>query len=457
MKHTIGKYLVRVLFLIGCSVAIIFSSCKKDKDILPAGVQDDADVLGAEYTDTITMDAHTVRVDSVVSFNDGTKFLGSNQDPVFGRTDVSLYTKFSINAINISFPEANLVSSEIILVVKSLDFKGDYLTPLTYQVFEMNQNVPVDQSYYSSPKNWYNPNSLVASRTCTFDIINGTYVVRIPVNNTYAAAILNNPQFLVDNATFQNTYKGFYITAKSTNLNPVSAQGAIVKVDLDNALSGFFVHYQEGEISAAKTTSTYCFPFNGDKVRRFNEFVHTPTSGGNNLFTQQLAGDTTKGAQALFAQGLGGARIKFHLPFLMNFVKEHKIAVNQAEIRFKVDVGLNGLNGNYFPPLKMAIFAADSAGRELFTYDQLNSVDFVRYGGYYDAENHEYVFNISREIQTVLNGKKKNYGYYLVVGDGDRSYAVRRDDRAERVVIGSVASSLYKPVFKLTYTPFTND
>jgi hypothetical protein len=56
-----------------------------------------------------------------------------------------------------------------------------------------------------------------------------------------------------------------------------------------------------------------------------------------------------------------------------------------------------------------------------------------------------------------MNGVKKNYGYYLVVADGDPAYAARRDDRAERVVIGSSASTSYKPVLKLTYTPFTND
>jgi hypothetical protein len=441
----------------GCTAVIVLSSCKKDKDILPYNVKDDADLLGAEFTDTITMEAHTVGVDSVVSFNDGTKFLGSNQDPVFGRTDVSLYTKFSIKEIGVSFPNANLVSSEIVLAVKSIDFVGDFLTPLTYQVFEMNQNVPADQTYYSYPKNWYNANGMIANRTCTFDIINGTYVVRLPVNSTYAAAILNSPQFLLDNTTFQNTYKGFYITCKSSNLNPISAQGAITRIDLDNALSGFYLYYQEGAISASKETKSYRFPFNGDQVRRFNEFVQTPVNGAHNLLTQQLAGDTTKGSQALFAQGLGGARIKFHVPFLMNFVKDHKISVNQAEIRFKVDQGINGADGNYVPSSKLAIFAMDSTGHELFTYDQLNSVDFARYGGYYDPDNHEYVFNISRDVQTILNGKKKNYGFYLVVGDGDRSYAIRRDDRAERVVIGGLASSLYKPVFKLTYTPYTNN
>jgi hypothetical protein len=457
LKSILGKYFVRILFLAGCSAVIILSSCKKDQDVLAYQIKDDSDVLGAEYTDTITMEAHTIGFDSVVSFNDGIKFIGSNQDPVFGRTDVSLYTKFSINEIGVAFPGKDLVSAEIVLAVKSLDFVGDVLTPLTYQVFEMNQNVPGDATFYSNPKNWYNPGSMIATHTCTLDVKDGIYIIRIPISNTYASAILNNPQYTTDNTTFQNTYKGFYITCKSTNLNPVSAQGAIVRIDLDNAASGLWLYYQDSPISTSKVTEAKRFPFSGDQVRRFNEFKHTPANGANNLLVQQLAGDSTKGPQALFAQGIAGTRIKFQIPYIMNFVKDRKVSVNQAEIRFKVDVGLNGSDLKYNPSSKLAIFAMDSLGRDLFTYDQLNSVDFARYGGFYDSENQEYVFNISRDIQNMFNGKKKNLGFYLIVGDGDRSYAVRRDDRAERVVIGGVGNALYKPVFKLTYTPYTND
>ncbi|MBK7816274.1 MAG: DUF4270 family protein [Sphingobacteriaceae bacterium] len=459
MKNRIHTFLFP--FEISIFVISLFSvSCKKDTDILNASAQDQEDVLNGFYSDTATMVAHTINVDSVVSFNDAVKFLGSNQDPVFGRTDVSLYTKFSIpnNLVGVSFPDANLVSSEIVIAVKSLDFVGDYQCPLTYEVFEMNQNIPTTQSYFSKPKSWYNSGNLLASRTCSFDVINGLFVVRIPVNNTYASAILNNPQYLLDNTTLQNTYKGFYITCRSTNLNPVSAQGVIAKLDLDNALSGFYLNYQEGEISASKQTKVFKFPFSGTDVVRFNEFKHDATSGAHNLLTQQLQGDSAKGSQGLFLQGLGGAKVKFKIPFLTNFTSQHKISVNQAQIRFKVDQGISGSDGKYGAPLKLAVLAMDSASREIFTYDQISSSDFMRYyGGSYDYESKEYVFNISRDIQAIMNGSKKNWGFYLVVADGDRAYAVRRDDRSERIVIGGSASTLYKPVFKLTYTPLSND
>ncbi len=441
----------------------ILISCKKDKDILPADVQDQSDALNAQFSDTVTMTAHTIDVDSVRSLNDATKFLGSNQDPVFGRTDVSLYTKMSIDKVLLEFPNATLVSAEIVIAVKSLDFVGDYQCPLTYQVFGMNQNIPatdvstgLGKPYYSAPKNWYDPTNKIAERTCTYDVINGILVVRIPVNSTYAAAVLANSAYLKDNTTFQNTYKGFYITAKSTNLNPVSAQGVIAKLDLENPLSGFHIYYQTGEISASKTTSVHTFPFKGAEVVRFNEFKHEHSSGANSLLTQQLQGDSAKGAQGLFLQGLSGVKVKLKIPHLLNFVKDKPISVNQAEIRFKIDMGISSIDSKYYPPSRLAILAMDSLSNEIFTYDQINSLDFARYGGKYDSGTQEYVFNISRDIQKIMNGEKKNYGFYLVVADGDPAYAARRDDRAERIVLGGT-SSLYKPVFKITYTPFDND
>jgi len=441
-------------------ISSIFLSCKKDTNILGASVQDESDILNAQFSDTATIFAHTIYSDSTISFNDGVKFLGSNQDPVFGRTDVSLYTKFALpnNITNVSFgDDANLVSAEVVLAVKSVDFVGDYQTPLTYQVFEMSQNVPTGTINYSNFKNGYNAGNLLGTYTGTFEVLNGLFLIRIPINNTYASAILNNPQYLINNETFQNTYKGLYITTKSSNLNPSSAQGAITKMDLDNSLSGFHMYYQNGTVLASKETKTFVTTFGGTTGVRFNEFKYNYLNGSNNLLSQQLLGDSVAGSQGLFLKGMGGTRIKMQIPFLTNFAAKEKVSVNKAEITFKVDQGLNGSDIKYLPPLKIAILAIDSLNREIFTYDQYSSIDFARYGGNYDSDNKEYVFNISREIQILMNGKRKNLGFYIVVADGDRAYTVRRDDRAERVVLGGTGSTLYKPTLKLTYIPFTNN
>lgn len=439
---------------------LLVSACKKDKSVLGADIQDPDDVLGAVVTDTSKIYAHTIPFDSAASFNDNLKFLGSNQDPVFGRMDVSLYTKYSLpnNITNVSFgDDANLVSSEIILAVKSIDFVGDYLTPMTYKVFEMNTNLTSDKVYYTNKTSYYNASNLLGSYTGTLSVMNGAFVIRIPVNSTYASAILNNPQYLLNNTVFQNTYKGLYITTSSTDLNPSTAQGVIAKYDLDASLSGFYLYYQNGTPGPGKETKTFKFPFNGSNVTRFNEVKHKYNDGGSQLLIKQMQGDTSVGAQGLFLRGLGVTKVKLQIPYLTNFVSKHKIAVNRADLIVKVDQGLNGSSGNYVPPTKMALLAMDSLSREIFTFDQLSSIDFARYGGDYDSDNKQYVFNISRDIQTIMNGGRKNLGFYLVIANPDKLYTPRRDDRAERVVLGGTSSALYKPVFRITYIPFVND
>lgn len=428
--------------------------------MLAANVQDQEDVLGAVITDTSMIYAHTIDVDSVPSFNDAIKFIGSNQDPVFGRTDVGLYTKFSLpnNITNVSFGEdAELISAEIVLAVRSLDFVGDAFTALHYEVFEINKELSSNQIYYSNQNKNHNASNLLGSFTGTFGLQEGQLVLRIPINATYAKSILTNPQFLLNNTVFQSTYKGFYISAEKSNLNPVSAQGAITKVDMDSQKSGLFLYYRNGSAGPTKQTKTFRFPFNGTNVIRYNTFKYQPGSGGHPLLTKQLQNDTVAGKMGLFLKGIGGTKVKIQIPYLTNFVKNNKISVNRAEVIFKVDQSLNGSDLKYNVPSLLALLAIDSLGRELYLTDQLSSIDFARYGGSYDATNKQYVFNISRDIQNLMNGKRKNLGFYLVLANPDKLFTPRRDDRAERVVLGGANSVQYKPSFRLTYTPFVND
>jgi hypothetical protein len=81
----------------------------------------------------------------------------------------------------------------------------------------------------------------------------------------------------------------------------------------------------------------------------------------------------------------------------------------------------------------------------------------VKYGGNYDATNKQYVFNIARQIQKILNGET-DYGFYLVNASPNKSFVIRRDNRLERVVIGGKITPItYKPIFKVTYVKYPFD
>jgi hypothetical protein len=446
---------------------IAFASCKKDHSVLGVDVQPENDGLNASFCDTAIVSGYSLKNDSIPSYNDNLKYLGSNQDPTFGRMDVGLCLNANIpnGVTGTSFgDDANLVSAEIVLAVYSLNFVGDQNTPLTYSVFALDSSLNTSRLYYSNNTKLHNPNSLLGTYTGTYTALDGKLVLRIPIDKNFARSILNNPQYLVDNATFLNYYKGFYISASGSNLNPVSAQGVITKFNLEDAISGFYLHYQKGTPSATKQDIDFKFNFSGSSAVRFNTVKYQPNQGGNYILSQQLQGNTNLGTQNLFLKGLGGTKLNLELPFL-NYLKSYSdtvpIAINRAEFIFNVDPSFLAAVGNgiYFTPPKLALLPLDSAGKETFSMDQLTIIDFGKYGGNYDEVNNRYVFNLARHVQAILNGKRKYYGFRLVVADPSGALAVRRDNYAERVVLAgnNHPNAALRPKFNLSFIKFKND
>lgn len=321
----------------------------------------------------------------------------------------------------------------------------------------MNANIDATKTYYTNQSALYNANSKLGTFTGTISTYEGLYALRIPIDKAYAEAMLQTPAYLLNNSVFQETYKGLYITASNSNLNPVSAQGIIAKYNLEDVRTGLYLYYQNGTVSSEKETKSFVFPFSGAGVTRFNVVNHQHASGGHSYLNAQLGGDSLLGSEGLFLQGLGGTKIKIQMPYLLNYVKDNPVSINKAEVVFKVDEAIGGSSFAYSVPPKIAILGIDSLGREIYTYDQQSSIDFIRYGGNYNSTTKEYVFNIAREFQILMNGTRKNYGFYIVLADGDRILVSRRDDRAERVVFGGSSNSTLKPQLRLTYVPYTND
>ncbi len=442
-------------------VSIIFSGCKKDHGILGVDAQPTADALNVRFSDTCKISAHTLKYDSIASFNDRYKFLGSNHDPIFGRTDVGLYINASIpnGLTGVAFPDANLISAEIILTVADLKFAGSSTAALNYSVFPISTALNRSTVYYSNNERSHNKNSLLSNYTGTYSVIGEKLVLRIPIDNNYASAILNNPQYLTDNTTFQNTYKGFYITAAGSNLNPVNAQGVITRFDVEDAASGLYLYYQTGTPSAIKETKTYRFTFSGAESVKYNTIKHyqgdlTP---GTAIYQQLVQKDSTFGKQNLFLQGLGGSKVKLYIPGIKHYSDSFPIAVNRAEVTFNMDPSFVTTGGTYIAPPVLSLLPISADGRELFAFDQQNITDLERYNGYYDYTNNKYVFNIARHVQAILRGTIPNYGFYLVVADPAPLYTPRRDSYSQRIIIAGSDNAALKPKFNLSYIKLSSD
>jgi hypothetical protein len=441
-------------------IVIAVFSCKKKPDTtLTANVQGGEDALFAYVSDTATMEMHTIPYDSIRTYQDPFKYLGSNQDPVFGRTNASIYTNVSLpnSVFDITFGDDAVLDSAEFILTFTQSFVGDTTNALRYQAYQLTEAMDINRLYCTY-------NTVAHSAGLLSDVVrrisytSGYYTIRMPLDKNYAAGMINNPQFLVDNTTFQNTYKGFYFTTQNTALNP-GYQGALMKIDLDNPISGVYVYYHNGSSSSSRVPKSYRFPFSGDNSSRFNHVDYDYHSAANSLLVEQLdKSDTTKGRQNLFIKGLGGSKTVIRLPYIKNYADSCPIAVNRAELIFNIDQSfINNGSGTYDPPNQISMVACDANGREIYLKDQYYTADLLRFGGSYDPVNKQYVFNISRHLQDIMSGKMYNYGFYLVVANTDRFSVPRRDDKAERAVLGGLANALYKPTFRLTYVRFPYD
>lgn len=443
------------------SLVVVFSCKKKNDDsILGLDVQPENDLVGVTITDTVSVFMHTQKVDSVKSYNDQYKYLGSNQDPVFGRTDASIYTNFSIsnNLTNVSFGTNPIADSAEIVMRFLGDALGDTSTVLTYDVYVLNDKLVSGTSYYTSNK-ISKSFSKVSTLTGKLKFRGGNVCLVLPLDNNLAQFILQTNSNLTNNIAFQNAYKGFYIT---TSNSPLGAPGfgAIRRFDLDDNISGVNIYYHDGNSVSSKGQS-FQFTFRGIDALRFNNIKHNYTSGASSNLYDQISGtgtiDTLKGNSDVYLNCFGGTRARIYLPYLKNFSDSQNVSISRAELIIKIDETISPYNANYGYPSGLALIACGPDGVEELVYDQLETTDFIKYGGNYDDSKKQYVFNIARQMQKIITHKITNYGFYLVNALPNRSYVARRDNRLQRIVFGGKNNSNYKPIFKVTYVKYSFD
>jgi hypothetical protein len=445
-----GLRAVVFLFVIG----VLFSCKKKDtQSVLGLDVQPENDLLGVTITDSTSLFMHTQKIDSVRTYNDQYKFIGSIQDPVFGQTHASLYTNFSIvnNLTNVSYGSNPVMDSSEIVLRFADQYSGSFNQELTYDIYLLNEKIQSGVSYYSNKD--FSKTKVASVKTKPVSR-NGLFYLVLPFDDNLAQYIIQTTSNLTSNTAFIDAYKGIYITTSNSNVSPVS-QGSLIRYNLDDDFSGINIYYHDGN-SVSSKTKTAQFPFKGTDAQRLNHFDHNYyAAASTNLFEQVLNNDTTKGNNSVYLNSFGGTRVKVHLPFIKNFTDSEHVSISRAELILKVDK--NSLSSAFRAPDQLALIATGPEGVEELVYDQLEITDFTKYGGGYDTTYKYYKFNIARQMQKIITGKIYNYGFYLVNALSVKTYVAKRDSRLERVVFGGKNNPAFTPVFRVTYIKYPYD
>jgi hypothetical protein len=450
-KFTLNEILPRLagakFFIAGAVALSLFAaSCKKESPI-GLDVQPEGDLLHTRVTDTVSITTYTVKDDSVKTDDlpSGTTLLGSYNDSVFGVAEASVYSQFRLPTNAPNFTGATLDSIVLSLAYEGPSpFYGSITDQQTLKVYQVIETISKDASYYSNQDLDVYPSDLTASGngyTFTPNVTDSVLVgakkekpqVRIPLNINFGYLILTAGQNtnLATNTSFLEFLKGLYIAP--ANGAQQKGQGSILTFNLLDGKSGVNLYYHIG-------TEALSYRLQVDaSAARFSRFKHNYT--GTPVETE--LSNPSLGQDVSYIQGMAGVKTKIMFPQVKHLTDSGKIAVNHAELIIKGDPST--IHNLYPAPDKLFLLPATSTGSN---GNLIGWADFQEgasyYGGTYDITTNEYHFNVSRYVQSIIDGTAADYGLYLIIAGN----AVN----ADRLVIGGGSNPVNGMKLRLTYT-----
>jgi len=393
------------------------SSCKRqDGNVIIEG--QNLENLGIYRTDTFTLEARTIKEDSLPGNNISYLVLGSLNDPEFGPSRSSIYAKTKIVEPINNFPN-NIEPDSALLFIPMVGNNNFYGNKNTIQTLKIN---PLSESFVN--KIYYQTNTLktndniesvyrgplfresidsICYQKTKIKLPNG---ILIKLSKEFARHLQQLPIEAYQTTEGLNKYfKGISITPESSDLPP--GEGGLGVFDINNEFSiadraKILLYYND--------TSTFVFGFDG-KLNSLNHSDHGP-------FTPEIISELSNPnpQQITYIQSMNGLKTWIRIPYLTNLAKDGNIAINKAEITFHLKE--NSFNTSYYAPPRLNLFQPlnDSNFRNSLTRDGATS----GYGGILFEGSNYYKFDITRFIQHILTtqvnlGKNFNNGLLLTI------------------------------------------
>jgi hypothetical protein len=409
------KLAVLTSFFVLFIILISLPACKKDPYTLGLSLLPPTDTLSVNTIDTATIVAYSLAQDSIRTDENKTNILGSIVDPVFGKTTASFCTQIRLSSEGVDFG-VNPVLDSVVLMLRYSSIYGNSDALQNVKVYELNETITVDSTYYSNHNIQYY-NTLLADYTFRPNIkdsvkIYGSKVLphlRINLSkqtNYFGNKILYAPkEILQKNTKFVDFINGLYLQSTAVNYD-----GSLISFNMSSPLTKMVIYFHSQDTSGnVRDSLNYDFLIN-ELCSRINTFDHNQYADASPEFKNQVLNhDTAQGKNKLFLQGLSGVRIKFRMPFIKNF--GDKFALNAAMLvlkNFETDTTLA-------PPPQLTLVQEDSVGKLSSVIDQ--SEGSAYFGGTYTVKDRSYHFRITRHIQKILQGEIKNNDLFLMVNN----------------------------------------
>ncbi|MFM1876985.1 MAG: hypothetical protein RL266_2722 [Bacteroidota bacterium] len=401
----------RGIVLLTSIVLLTIAACKEPEgiglDVLPDGEE-----MPIAWVDTFTIEAQTVRIDSVRTSGRGTHLIGDFADPVFGRVRSQLFTQFKLQTAPGQFTLDDVIDS----IVLNLAYAGSYgrIDKLKgrhrFGIYEIQEDLYEDSIYYSDDTIQNVSSTPIAEFEFWPNLLSSLYVtqdsvplppsLRVRLADTLGQAILWSPN-LASNNLFSEQFEGLCIRPIAPNMP--TDHGSLLYFNLQSDNSRLELHYHNSQEDSIQ--------YNLDIDNRNAIFMDVDHNFSQEI-VDALNGGTTVGAEKLYIQSLAGTRIRMRFPHLKELRKLGAVAINKAEIVLTVR---DDYQDDFGLPSILTVNSINEGDSAFLLIDSFEPDGLDYFGGVYDSEKKQYVFNVARHLQSIIDSPdEEDYGLYIM-------------------------------------------
>lgn len=392
-------------------LSLLLSSCTKELSSIGLDLLDPLDLLSMGYTDTVQINAYSIPEDSVLTSNLTYAQIGSMYDPIFGRTTANFYSQVFITTTRVRFGTNPVFDSAYFYLPYKSSY-GDTLSNMTFRVYALTEDIVDSLKYYSNNTLSYDVSKPLGEITFQPKPHDSSYYdgskhapfLRIPINSNFGNYILNaeDTTYLNNNTEFVKFFKGICVVAEPQN---TQGKGAIITFNMPTDYSRIVMYYHNTE-----DTLNYSFAISS-ACSMFQNYDHHGYAEAIPMLKQQLEGNYSLGQQFLFAQGMGGIKIKLEFPYLSKWFESEKVLINDAQLI----LGNASVSDVFTNPSTITVRGVGEGGTTSpFAIADEDEGDSY-FDGTYNASSNSYRFRLTRHIQQILTGKANNNGLHLII------------------------------------------
>jgi hypothetical protein len=441
-------------------IGFVLGACEDPTSSLGTELIDPADLVGINYTDTLSVTSSTVLLDSTIGSGSHMLLVGKYNDPIFGEVKAESYFQIQLADTIRSFK--NPVIDSVVFNCGYNYAYGDTTKPQRFSIHKvvekigqnngsiakrLIESINYPSAYFTNEKLKYESTPIATSPNFLPEITQKGSKSLNPDTTRYNALrflipkkfgeeiiALGQTSAKNNNEEFKKIIKGLALVPNESNTAIVGFNSYILSTDAATQPyfskrrngSSITIHYHQGNNVNKDSLYTVKLAVTGDgletQTNRQNAVMYNLNNASfNKTSSKKILNPNdqlpAQGAnKEVYLQAMTGLAGKIEFPSLLNLTKNKNIAINKAELIITPKV-----SSSFYAPIYALTIVLLNPNNAQKPYRNISG-ELVSMAAedrtnpqvaYFNSEKKNYTFNITSYLSNVVNGTIANNGFLL--------------------------------------------